>query len=107
MVMSPFGLKKYELAFMPPEVGNGVTTVASAGKEPQGSVAVWAAFPLLFLPSFITYGWPKVDFPPIQGRAVVAADHHPKAGLLQDARVVVVGVSHCPATVVPLSVFIL
>lgn len=62
---------------------------------------------LLFLPSFIAYGWPEVDFPPIQGRAVVAADHHPKAGLLQDARVVVVGVSHCPATVVPLSVFVL
>lgn len=29
---------------MPPEVGNWVTPVASAGKEPQGPVAVWTAF---------------------------------------------------------------
>lgn len=30
---------------MPPEVGNWVTTVASAGKEPQGPVAVGTALP--------------------------------------------------------------
>lgn len=30
---------------MPPEVGNWVTTMASAGKEPQGPIAVWTAFP--------------------------------------------------------------
>lgn len=30
---------------MPPEVGDWVTPMASAGKEPQGAVAVWTAFP--------------------------------------------------------------
>jgi len=30
---------------MPPEVGNWVTTMASAGKELQRSIAVWTAFP--------------------------------------------------------------
>lgn len=30
---------------MPPEVGDWVTPMASAGKESQGSIAVWTAFP--------------------------------------------------------------
>lgn len=61
-----------------------------------------APLTLLLLPGFVTDCRSQVDLAAPLGRAVQAAHHHAQAGLLEDARVVVVGVAHGPATQVPL-----
>lgn len=62
---------------------------------------------LLLLASLITYGRPKLQLRAIWQGAVPGTHHHPKAGLLEDLAVVVVGVAHGPATKMPLCIFIL
>lgn len=62
---------------------------------------------LLLLPGFVADGRSQVDLAPLLGGAVTAAHHHAQAGLLEDARVVVVGVAHGPAAQVPLRIPVL
>ena len=73
----------------------------TSGQEPLNERQP-ALLTLLLLPGFVTDRRSQVDLAALPGGAVPAAQHHAQAGLLEDARVVVVGVAHGPAAQMPL-----
>lgn len=72
----------------------------------EEQVKVLAFLTLLFLPGLVTDGWAELQPGPIGQSAAPRTDHHAETRLLQDLTVVVVGVSHCPAGEMSLSVLI-
>lgn len=61
---------------------------------------------LLFLPGLVTDCRAELQSGAVGQRAASRTDHHAETRLLQDLTVVVIGVSHCPAGEMSLSILI-
>lgn len=100
MIMNSFGLEKDRIRCMTPEMSNRIATVSSARLNLEHSShaeTIGTCFALLFSSSLIAYGGPQVNLVPTGKYTPHRAYQHTQAALLQNANIVVIGISHCPS----------
>lgn len=100
MIVHALGLKEDGIPGVPPEMGDRIAAVTATGFDLQSSATatlVGTRLALLFASRLVAYSRTQIDLGSIGQIAVLRADQHAQAALLQDVHVVVVRIPHGPA----------
>lgn len=100
MIVYALGLKEDGIPRVSPEMGDRVATVPAAGLDLQSSATaalVGTRLALLFASGLVADCRTQIDLGSIGQGAVLRADQHAQAALLEDVHIVVIRIPHGPA----------